>query len=96
MQLPVEFVGTWEEVSQHASELAGRLVRLTVLGDEMRETGTSKRSGGPQVGRLPDPPLESPEQPLPFDLPRPGGGTAVPFREGKVRLPDPPCLPEPE
>jgi hypothetical protein len=27
------FEGTWEEVSQHANELAGKQVRLTVLGE---------------------------------------------------------------
>lgn len=98
MQLPVEFVGTWEEVSQHASELAGHVVRLTVLGKEPRETGNrTSSSSPPQSVRLPDPPLESLEQPAPFNLPRPGRGRPVPYREGKARFPDPPrYLPQPE
>jgi hypothetical protein len=32
------FEGTWEEVIRHGSELAGRKVRLTVLGDARPQT----------------------------------------------------------
>ena len=32
--------GTWEEVAEHADELAGKRVRLTVLKEQVRETKT--------------------------------------------------------
>lgn len=32
--LPLELVGTWEEIVANSSELAGRRVRVTVLPDE--------------------------------------------------------------
>ena len=32
------FEGTWEEIAQHAAELAGRRVRLTVLEDAPKGT----------------------------------------------------------
>jgi hypothetical protein len=96
MSVPLEIVGTWEEVSQHASELSGCIVRVTVLGEKGRQRGLSKgRSDRSQAARLPDPPCEAGERPIPFDLPRPGVGVRVAFQEGRIRLPDPPtCLPE--
>ncbi len=38
METPtLELEGTWEEIAEHASELAGRRVRLIVLPDEPDE-----------------------------------------------------------
>jgi len=31
---PVEFEGTWEEIAEHGTALAGRRVRLVVLADD--------------------------------------------------------------
>jgi hypothetical protein len=40
--------GTWEEVLQHADELSGRRVRLTVLDEPARQPGT-----GPSIEERP-------------------------------------------
>ena len=39
--LPQTLEGTWEEIVQHASELAGHRVRLTVLDEAMNGSPTN-------------------------------------------------------
>jgi hypothetical protein len=94
MNESLELVGTWEEISQHSAELAGRILRVTVL----EPVDTKPRQGGPceatEAGkaRLPDAPSDTQEGPPPIDLPRPANGEVMPYQIADMRLPDPPIF----
>ena len=73
MNTPVEFVGTWEEIVGHSAELAGRIVRVTVVSSAeslpVADSGEN-RSKKTVAMRLPDLPLATEEISTPVDLPR--------------------------
>ncbi|HYP41065.1 MAG TPA: hypothetical protein VEX13_11970 [Chloroflexia bacterium] len=49
----LELEGTWEEVAEHANELAGRRVRLIVLPNEAEDKG--EHDGKPEAEPGPEP-----------------------------------------
>lgn len=53
-----ELEGTWEEIAQHAKELAGRRVRLTILSETASPSPSSSRLLLRYVGRWKGPDLE--------------------------------------
>lgn len=93
MSQQLEFVGTWDEISQHAALLQGLTLRVTVVYDT-GHNGKGVRADATEAGagRLPDLPLESKEGPPPIEIPRPDGGEVVSNQIGALRLPDPPIL----
>ena len=49
----LELEGTWEEIAEHANELAGRRVRLIVLPVEAEDNG--EHDGKPEAAPRPEP-----------------------------------------
>ena len=82
--------GTWEEISAHADELAGRRVRLTILDAEAPAQVTAATAESGESGYRANPVFETEEILAPFDFPR-SPGRPVEALKGDIRLPDVPA-----